>query len=325
MKRLLGRLDEYQQRRRWLAFPLAVNKKFGDDQAGNLAALIAYYGFFSLFPLLLVLVTILGFALQGNPSLQHDILNSTFKQFPVIGDQLQRNVHSLNGNALALTIGLVGTLYGGLGVANAAQNALNEVWDVPRSKRPGFLPRLTRSLLLLAVVGGGILVATLVNGFAAGRSGVDPVKVGAFVLATALNVVLFVVAFRVMTARDVAVRDLVPGAIVAALAFQVLQIVGGYYITHTVKNASSTYGFFAIVIGLLAWIYLQAQVLLYAAEVNVVRVRGLYPRALFPPPPTDADRRAYQQYADAEDRVDTAAADAGEVDANREPARGPAR
>jgi membrane protein len=320
IKRLLGRLDEYQQRHRWLAFPLAVNKKFGDDQAGNLAALIAYYGFFSLFPLLLVLVTILGFALQGNPSLQHDILNSTFKQFPVIGDQLQRNVHSLNGSALALTIGLIGTLYGGLGVANAAQNALNEVWDVPVTKRPGFLPRLARSLLLLAVVGGGILVATFVNGFATGRGSVDPIKVGAFVLATALNVVLFVIAFRILTARDVAVRDLVPGAIVAALAFQVLQIVGGYYITHTVKNASSTYGFFAIVIGLLAWIYLQAQVLLYAAEVNVVRLHRLYPRALFPPPPTDADRRAYQHYAEAEDR-----ADAAQPDGEREPAQGPAR
>src|SRR4030088_537942 len=136
VKQRLKRIDELQQRHPWHAFPLAVNKKFGDDEGGNLAALIAYYGFFSLFPLLAVFVTILAFVLDGNQHLQQDIMNSTFGQFPIIGDDLKKNVGTIKGSGVALAFGVAGTLYGGLGVANAAQNAFNRVWEVPRSKRP---------------------------------------------------------------------------------------------------------------------------------------------------------------------------------------------
>src|SRR5437588_11262706 len=114
IERTMHRIDERQQRNRYVAFPFAVVKKFGDDQAGNLAALIAYYGFFSIFPLLLVFVTVLGFLLRGNPSLQASIEHSTLGHFPVIGQQIQ--VHSLTGSGLALTIGIVTTLVAGLGV-----------------------------------------------------------------------------------------------------------------------------------------------------------------------------------------------------------------
>ncbi len=303
IKRLLARADDYQQAHLALGFPLAVVKKFGDDQAGNLAALIAYYGFFSLFPLLLVLVTVLGFVLSGNPHLQHDILNSTFSQFPIIGDQLRTNIHSLNGSGIALVIGIIGTLYGGLGICNAAQNALNQVWQVPMTERPGFLPRTLRSLLLLVVVGGGILVTTAVSGFGSGKGTIGiGLRIAAIVVSLVANFGLFVLAFRVLTVRDVAIRDLVPGAIIAAVAWQILQMVGGYYVTNTLKNASQVYGFFGIVIGLLAWIYLEAQIVLYAAEVNVVRAHKLYPRAMFPPPTTEADRRAYDEYAQVQQR-----------------------
>jgi YihY family inner membrane protein len=300
--RLLKRIDAFQQRHTWLAFPVAVNKKFGDDEGGNLAALIAYYGFFSLFPLLAVFVTILAFVLDGNQHLQQDILNSTFGQFPIIGDDLKKNVGTIKGSGVALAFGVAGTLYGGLGVANAAQNAFNRVWEVPRSKRPGFLPRIKRSLLLLAVVGGGVLATTGVNVVATASSGLGILRMGAVVLGIALNVALFLVAFRFLTVHEVTARDLVPGAVFAAIAFQVLQMVGGYYISHTLKNASNTYGFFGIVIGLLTWVFLQARVLLYAAEINVVRKRRLYPRSLFPPPETEADRRALEQYAQTEER-----------------------
>jgi inner membrane protein YhjD len=302
VKRWLKRIDELQQRHTWLAFPLAVNKKFGDDEGGNLAALIAYYGFFSLLPLLAVLVTILAFVLHGDRQLQNDILDSTLKQFPIIGTDLKNSVHEVRGSGLTLSLGLAGTLYGGLGVANAAQTAFNRVWEVPRVERPGFVPRLARSLLVLVVIGGGILVTTGVNGFASGSGGSAPFRIIAIVVGTALNVGLFIVAFRLLTVHEVAARDLVPGAVFAAVAFQALQLVGGYYITHTLKNASNTYGFFGIVLGLLTWVYLQARVLLLAAEINVVRVRRLYPRALFPPPETEADRRALAQYAQTEDR-----------------------
>ncbi len=302
VKRWLGRLDEFQQRHTWLAFPLAVNKKFGDDEGGNLAALIAYYGFFSLFPLLAVFVTILGFVLQGDKQLQQDILKSTFGQFPIIGSDLKNNVKGVRGSGIALALGIAGTLYGGLGVANAAQNAFNRVWEVPRTERPGFVPRVTRSLLLLVVVGGGILATTAVNGWATGGTGYGVFRIVALILGVGLNVGLFLVAFRLLTVHKAEVADLVPGAVFAAIAFQILQMVGGYYIQHVLKNASNTYGFFGIVIGLLTWVFLQARVLLYAAEINVVRKRRLYPRALFGTAETDADRRALSQYAQTEER-----------------------
>jgi membrane protein len=300
LKRWLKQVDEYQQRHAWLGFPLAVNKKFGDDEGGNLAALMAYYGFFSIFPLLAVLVTILGFVLSGNKHLQQDILDSAFRQFPIIGDDLKTNVGKIQGNGIALAVGLAGTLYGGLGVTNAAQNAFNRVWEVPKSDRPGFVPRTLRSLLLLVVVGGGILATTVVNGRAAGSHGFGLFEIGATLVGIGLNVVLFLVAFRLLTVHEVQVRDLVPGAVFAAVGFQILQMVGGYYIQHVLKDASNTYGFFGIVIGLLTWVFLQARVLLYAAEINVVLKRRLYPRSLFPPPETDADRRALEEYAQRE-------------------------
>src|ERR1017187_1493220 len=109
----LQALDRAQQRRPALSFPAAVIKKFSDDQAGQLAALIAYYGFVSLFPLLLVLVTVLGFVLEGDPKTQASVLHSTLGQFPIIGTQLESNIHSLKGSAGALAIGVLGLLLGG--------------------------------------------------------------------------------------------------------------------------------------------------------------------------------------------------------------------
>ncbi len=303
MRAIIDWADRFQQRHPGAGFPFAVVKKFGDDQAGNLAALIAYYGFFSLFPLLLVLVTVLGFVLHGNTDLQHRILNSTLGQFPIIGKQLQSNVHSLTGSGLGLVIGVLGTLYGGLGVGSAAQNAMNEVWDVPIAERPGFMPRLARSLLVLVVVGVGILGTTLLSGFgtSSGSYGI-PLRIAALALSTVLNVGLFALAFKVLTARKLAWRDLLTGAIVAAIAWQLLQAVGGYYVSHQLKNASEVYGFFGVVIGLLSWLYLEAQVTLLAAEVNVVRADKLWPRSLAPPPLNEADQRAYARYANVEER-----------------------
>lgn len=315
-KALLLRLDRFQQRHRWAAFPYAVQRKYGDDHAGNLAALIAYYGFFSLFPLLLSLVTVLGFVLQGNEHLQQQVLDSALLQFPILGDQLRENIHSVQGNGIALAFGLAGTLYGGLRIANVAQNALNEVWDVPEVHRPGFLRSLLRSIGILAVVGTGILVSTALAGVAGAVSSLAGVSrvlllAGAFVLTAAM----FLLAFRLLTVADVAMRDLVPGALAGAVAWQVLQAAGGYYVSHQLQGASQTYGFFAVVIGLLSWMYLQAQVVLYAAEINVVRARRLWPRALLRDQGlTEADRRAFEAYARAEERVRPEEVDVGFAD-----------
>ncbi len=303
VQRIVRRIDAFQQRHRPLAFVFAVQKKFGDDQGGNLCALITYYGFLSLFPLLLVLVTVLGFILQQNRGLQDDILNSALADFPIIGDQIRNSVGTVRGNGVGLAIGLVFTFYGGLGVANAAQDAMNRVWAVPMRARPGFLPRVLRSLALIGTLGVGILVTTVLSGIGGGTGSVGAwLRILAVGVAFVMNVGLFMFAFRVLTARDVAWGDLWPGAIVAAVGWEILQTIGGAFVQHQLKGMSQTYGLFAIVIGLLAWIFLQSRVVIYAAEVNVVRAQRLWPRSMAPPPLTDADKRAYEAYAETEER-----------------------
>lgn len=286
--------------------------KFGDDQGFYLAALITYYGFVSLFPLLLLFVSLLGYALQDNPGLQELVLNSALSQFPVIGNQLGENVQSLNGNAFALIIGILGSLYGGLGVAQAGQHAMNTVWAVPRNVRPDPFRSRGRSLLVLVIVGTGILLTTALSGLttATANLGDAPavdllIRLGAAFFAVALNASLFILVFRVLTARKVPIRHIRLGAILAAIAWQILQVVGTYLVGRELATATATYGLFGIVLGLLTWIYLTALVVVLCTEVNVVRAKKLWPRSLLTPFTdnvrlTDADRRAYTSYAVSE-------------------------
>jgi len=296
------RFDRFQQRHRLLAFVIATNKKYSDDQGSLLAAVIAYYGFFSIFPLLLVLTTILGYVLQGHPGAERTLVDSALGQFPVIGPQLQ--THALTGNIWALVLGTVGALWAGMGVFLAAQAAMNQLWGIPFRHRPGFFGQRLLAVGLLALLGGGVLATSVLAGLGTfgARYGLAW-KLGSLALSTVLNVLLFWCAFRFLTSRDVPWRSLRGGAIAAALVYEALQAVGGYYIGHVVKDASNTYGTFALVIGLLTWIYLAAHATLLAAEGNVVASRRLYPRSLLADTgPTEADRRALRQRAEVEAR-----------------------
>jgi YihY family inner membrane protein len=299
----LQALDRLQQRHRWLSFPAAVIKKFGDDEAGRLAALIAYYGFVSLFPLLLVLVTVLGFVLEGSPKTQASVLHSTLGQFPIIGDQLQRNIHSLKGSAGALAIGVAGLLFGGLGIVGATQNAFQQVWHIPRKHRPSFLAWRLRGLGLLVVLGLLLVVSTVAAGYVTAQTAGVIAVLGGILLALVSNLLLFIAAFRFLTPEEVPARDLIPGVIFAAVLWQLLQHIGGYYVAHVVRHAQETSGLFAFVLGLLAWLYLGGQVTLLAAEINVVRARALWPRSFFSAQLLDADKRALISSAETEERV----------------------
>jgi YihY family inner membrane protein len=295
--------DGYQQQHRWLAIPMAVVKKFGDDQAGNQAALVAYYAFFSLFPLLLVFVTILGFVLQGDASAQHAVEHSALKQFPIVNSQIK--AHGLHGNVVALVIGVITSLLAGLGVTQAAQNAFDRVWAVPLKDRPNFVQSRLRGLGLLGSLGILFLVSTLASGLVTGGLGNGPlVKVAGILISLLLNFGLFMAAFRLMTAGSVSTRDLRIGVLVAGVLWEILQVLGGYYVGHVVKNSTNTYGTFAFVIALLVWLHLGAQLTLYAAEVNVVVTRRLWPRSLLGGPTEPADKRTLTALAKVEERHD---------------------
>lgn len=297
----LHAIDRSQQRSPRLGFLVAVIKKFGDDQAGQLAALMAYYGFVSLFPLLLVFVTVLGFVIHGDPAEQAKILRGTLGQFPVIRDQLR--LHSLSGSSAALVVGVVSSLLAGLGITNAAQTAFSRIWAVPFKHRPNFIKARLRGLGLLSILGVLNIVSTAAAGFVAASTHGPLAVAGGEILALAVNLTLFMAAFRMLTTDEVAWRALLPGVVVAAIAWQILQHLGGFY-AKKAAHETALYGTFGLVLGLIAWLYLGAQLTMFAAEINVVRTHRLWPRSLFSTPLTEADKRALTSSAEVEERVD---------------------
>lgn len=304
-KRALRAADELQQRHAWLAVPVAVWKKSGDDQAGNLAMLIAWFAFVSIFPLMLVLVTVLDIVLGSHQGLRNDLLNSALHQYPLIGQQLGR-IGPLHQSPLALAVGLLGTFLGARSVANAMQNALNTAWEIPYDRRPGFPWSWLRSFGMIVVIGLGLIGTTVLSTMAGGAghllSGFGA-KVATLAVSLVLSVGLFWVAFRLGTVSEIGWRRHRRGAVVAGVIWQVLQSVSGYFISHQLAHASPVYGTFAVVIGLIAWLYLEAELTLYAVQINVVLTYQLWPRSLAPPPYTEQDRRAYRLYAQVETRV----------------------
>lgn len=301
-ERALRAVDRAQQRHRFPGFLYGVIKKYGDDRGGQLAALIAYYGFVSLIPLMLLLSTVLGFVLHGHPCAQKAVVNSALADFPIIGNQLRQNVHAVQGNVLAVVIGSLGLLYGALGLAQILQFALAQIWNVPNRERPGFLPRLVRGLLLFTTLGVGLIISTgaaaLVTTAVSGLGA----RIGGLVLSLLLNIGLYLIGFRILTPKEVGLRCLVPGALIAGPLWTALQTFGGILVEHQLRHATQIYGFFATVIGLLFWLSLGAQLTIYAAEANVVLLRRLWPRSIVQPPLTDQDEAVLAAIAKQEER-----------------------
>jgi uncharacterized BrkB/YihY/UPF0761 family membrane protein len=281
---LKARIDGYQRSHPWAAFPLAVLVKFGEDNSGSLAVVITYYAFFSVFPLLLALSSVLGFVLGGDPSLRMRIEGSALQNLPLVkGSPLPHH-----GSVLVVILGSLLALYSGLGVAKAAQQAWNVVYDVPRQERPGFLTQNVRALRLVVGGGLGLILTTLVAGtVTSGHSVGVPVGWGLTVVGIALtallNTVVLVLVFRWLSVRPATAREVLPGAALAASALALLQAVASAVISHKLQHVSSTYGSFGTVIVLLSWFYLQAQLLLFAAQLNVVKQDHSWPRSLFRP------------------------------------------
>jgi YihY family inner membrane protein len=301
IERVLRAADRFQQRHGALGFPVGVVKKFGDDQAGKHAALLAYYGFVSLFPLLLVFVTVLGYALADNPELRQRLIDTVIARFPGFGPQLQASITTIGGSGIGLVVGVLGALWGGLGITEAAQDAMNAVWNIPRKDRPNWWLRLARSLgaLLLLVV--AVFTATALARLGTVGGGV----VGRLPLVGSLllNLLLLAALSQVLTAAWLPWRRLLPGAALGAVGWSVLQALGAWIVGRQLARANLVYGVFAIVIVLLGWLYLTAQVLLYAAEVNVVLARRLWPRSLLGPPLTGPDQRVLAALAETEQRL----------------------
>jgi membrane protein len=295
-------VDDFQRRHAWAGFPFAVVKRFGDSGAGSLAATLAYYGFFSLFPLLMVFTSVAGIVMSGRPDVQERLLRSALAQFPVIGTEIRDNIGSIDGSFVTVAVGLGLALWAGLGALRAAQVAMDTVWDVPRKRRRSTPVSVAVALGMLGVTAAFILASAVLAAASTAAPGALGRALG-FLGSAALNVAFFAVAYRVLTAAHPTWRQVLPGAAFAGLGWTVLLSLGGWLVADRVASSSDVYGTFALVIGLLAWIYLGAQLLLFGAEVNVVRAHRLWPRAL-QPPRTEADERALRRSAGQEERVD---------------------
>ncbi len=301
LARPLRAFDRFQQRHAVLAVPIAVVRKFSDDQAGGYSALIAYYAFVAVFPLLLVFTTVLGFVLDSNPEARASIVDSTVGQIPIIGSSLKNQ--TLHGSGVALAVGIVGSLLSGLGVTVAAQNALNQVYAVPRRVRPDFLMSRLRGLATLLVLGFLWALSTVVTGLVAGGLGGLWTLTGGIVVSLLVNATLFSAAFRLLIDDTVHTGELWPGVLVATVGWTAMQALGGVYVAHVIAGATETYGTFATVLGLIAWFYLGARIVVYAAEINTVLSRRLWPRSLLAPI-VEADRATLTAIARAEERTD---------------------
>lgn len=304
IQKLLTKFDSFQRRHGFFGFLHAVIKKYGDDEAGYQAALLTYYGFLSLFPLLLVLTTVLGGLAGSHPHLKATVINSTTQYFPTLGNQLSEHIGSLHKTGLALIIGVLFTLYGARGIADAFRHGVNHIWRVPKVRRIGFPLAAVRSLGIVIIGGAGFILASVIAGYAvtAGHGA------GFHILSVAVDLIIlfwvFLFLIKVSLPMHVHFRDIEAGAAAAAIGLVILQTLGNYILRHELKNLSALYSNFAIVLGLLFWIYLQSQVVYYAIEIASVREARLWPRSLTGNNLTDADRRAYALQAKKERQIE---------------------
>jgi uncharacterized BrkB/YihY/UPF0761 family membrane protein len=298
--RIVARLDNAQRNNRRAGLLFGVVKKYGDDRGSTLAALLTYYGFMSLFPMLLVFTTIVGFV--GGRDIENTLIGAALRQLPVYGPELRAGVaHSLGGSWLGLGFGLAALLYGALGVTQTAQFAMAQVWNVPGVIRPGFVPRLVRGVVFLLALTVGIIVTAGLGGVATAGGQLLVTRVGVLVAALLLNIALFAVTFRILTPTVTEMRRLRAGAIFGGTGYTALVTLGTALAQHQLDRARAVYGQFGIVLGLISWLYLVSQLTLYAAELNVVRDQHLWPRGIVAPL-TEADRRVLHDIAHQEQR-----------------------
>jgi YihY family inner membrane protein len=270
-----------------------VVKKYSDDRGGSLAALVTYYGFLSVFPLLLLLVTVAGLLVGAHTHAEHVIVNSALSQFPVVGKDLGSSITALHkATPLAFVVSALGLLWGSLGVTNNLQRVSETMWGVPRQKEADLMRRVLRGLMLLGTIGAAVLGSAVLAGISTiggGKLSSSPVAYWIYTLvgAAAVNLLAYLLVLHILAPGGTRWRTLLPGTLVGGLGWTVLEAVGGVLINHTLRHTTQLYGFFATVLGLVFWLSLGSQLFVYAGEANVVLARHLWPRHLNEPPPDE--------------------------------------
>lgn len=281
MKSILNTLDRLQKSHPVLAFIFALQKKFGDDQSGHHVAMLTYYAFLSVFPLLLVATSVLQILLHSHPAWRDSVISDAFQYMPIIGQQLQSSVHSMANSGVFLAVGLLATLWGAKGIAEVFQSNINDIWHVPKRDRLGFPKRALKSFGLILTGGVGVLAASSLSGLAAAHDRTFGLRALPVTISIALLLATFYILFKWALAKPKATnRSLLFSALIAAAGIQILQSVGGYLMTHQLNHLTTLYGSFALTLGILYWFYLQSLVVMYAVQAGSVYQQKLWPRSL---------------------------------------------
>lgn len=293
----VARVDLFQQKHQFFAFPYAVIKKFGDDNGGYQAALITYYGFLSLFPLILVTVMGMQLVFHNNPAIRADVAAGISNFFPIVGNQLQQNIDDAGKTGLGLIVAILISLYGARGGADALRFALDNLWQIPRHNRAGFPKNMFRSFGVIGMAGLGFIASVAASSFTSALGHAGWVNILVNVLGVVLLTVVLTAMFRIATSRSVAIKDMIVGSVFGAVIIQLLLTFGSIILKNQLRGLDSLYGTFAIVLGLLFWIYLLARVIVYSIEIDTVRTLKLWPRSITSEHKTPADSKAYDLYA----------------------------
>jgi YihY family inner membrane protein len=290
INRLLKDLNLAQQNHKFSAFIVAVIKKYSADQAGREAALLTYYSFLSLFPLLLVLTTITDTLISRDAGLRDTVIKGLTNYFPLLGSQLSSHVHRLHAGGFALISGLLLTIYGNRGIANSFTHGVQQIWFIKESERDGFPKSLYKSLGLIFVGGTGLLGASIIASLTSAAGHGVEFRLLSVVVNLIILFWLFCFLINFCLPKHVSIKEIRVGAAVAAVGLLILQSLGGYILAHELKHLSALYSYFAVALGLLFWLYLQAQVIYYSIEIAIVSSQKLWPRSLDPDYPTAADK-----------------------------------
>lgn len=288
----IEKLDRLQRRHKVLAFSYGVMKKYGEDEAGYKAALLTYYAFLSLFPLMLVLITLTTYADQYFPDLEADVVQAATDYFPVLGQQIADHISGLGQTGPALIAAILFTLYGARGVGAAFQHGVQNIWGISKLKQPGFPQSTINSILIILIGGFGLVLAAISTGVAASAGAGLSYRLLAIVVNIALLSFLFTLLIKICLPRKVALKNTGIAAVIAAIGLVALQTLGGIYITGELRTLDALYSYFALSLGLLFWIYLQAQILFIAVEIAAVGDKNDWPRSLSGKNLTPSDKRA---------------------------------
>jgi inner membrane protein YhjD len=254
-------------------------KGFSQDDGSSYAAALTYYTFLSIFPLLLFGLAALGYITFGNEELVNDIVDAGLKAAPLLGGILRRSVLDTlqeRRGQLALT-GFVLALYSGSGAIVALEHALNKLHHV--AVEPNFVAKRLRSLAWLAILGAAAVASLALSTVArfAGSLFTDLGPASRFatpllssVAAIGASTLVFSSAYRFLPAKPLGWKDVLPGAILAAVLFEILKVGGATYLRAGAQNRQATFGVFATAAGLLIASYLVCQITLLCAELNVV-------------------------------------------------------